>query len=74
VTVAKIQQGIPELKRDGNNVVASVSGNILNTDQSTLQTSGIMTQMEFNPKLCKSLEENTAEVVKNFHEFRKIGS
>jgi Zn-dependent M16 (insulinase) family peptidase len=71
VTVAKLQQNIPETKRDGNNVVSSVSGGLLKTKQSTLQAAGIMTQMTFIPQLAKALEENPAEIKQDFEELRK---
>ena len=71
VTVAKIQQSLPELKRDGSTVLNSVSSCLLSSEQSTSRAGSVLPQAEFIPKLAAQLQESPNEVIKDFEELRK---
>ncbi|KAH9950492.1 Metalloenzyme, LuxS/M16 peptidase-like protein [Amylocystis lapponica] len=71
VTIAKIQQSLPELKRDGDNILSSVSADLLYDESSTSRAGGILPQIEFIPKLAQQLQSSPDEVVKDFEEIRK---
>jgi hypothetical protein len=73
VTIAKIQQSLPESKRDGNTVVSSVSGQLLFDETSSLQASALMTQLEFVPKLTQLIKDNPQKVVKDLEQLRLYG-
>jgi Zn-dependent M16 (insulinase) family peptidase len=71
VTLAKIQQSLPELKRDGNNVLASVWANMLYADNSTSRAGGILPQTDFIPQLIQDLQTSTDKVIADFNELKK---
>ena len=70
VTVAKIQQNLPELKRDGNNVMASQATDLLYAASSTNRASTVLTMMDFIPRLTKELQDKPEETLKIFEEIR----
>ncbi|TBU62037.1 Metalloenzyme, LuxS/M16 peptidase-like protein [Dichomitus squalens] len=70
VTVAKIAQSLPEMKRDGDTVLGSVSAELLYAESSTSRMGGVVPQMEFIPKLAQQLQESPPEVVKDLEEIR----
>ncbi|PBK77299.1 hypothetical protein ARMSODRAFT_874850 [Armillaria solidipes] len=71
VTVAKIQQSLPELKRDGNTVLGSLWADLLYNESSTSRAGGVLPQIDFIPKLVKRLQEEPEKVVADFEEIRK---
>lgn len=72
VTIAKVQQSLPELKRDGSNVLASLwSDLVLYSQDSTSRAGGILPQLEFVPKLAKQLQESPSEVIADLEAIRK---
>ena len=71
VTCAKILQGLPELKRDGNTMLSSYSAELLYDQTSTARTNAISGQMKAIPELVKMLQENPEQVRKDFEEIRK---
>ncbi|KAH8102439.1 Metalloenzyme, LuxS/M16 peptidase-like protein [Cristinia sonorae] len=71
VNVAKIQQSLPELKRDGSTVLSSISSNLLSSEESTSRAGGILPQAEFIPKLAAQLQESPEEAIKDFEEIRR---
>ncbi|KIM85318.1 hypothetical protein PILCRDRAFT_817322 [Piloderma croceum F 1598] len=71
VTVAKIQQSLPELKRDGNNVLSSVWANMLYADNSTSRAGGILPQTDFIPQLVQNLQTSPDKVIADFNELKK---
>lgn len=71
VAVAKIQQNIPELKRDGNNVLSSQCAQLLYAENSTNRATTVFTLMEFVPALQTLLAEEPRKVVSMFEEIRK---
>ncbi|KAL6304310.1 Metalloenzyme, LuxS/M16 peptidase-like protein [Sparassis latifolia] len=72
VSVAKIQQSLPELKRDGDNVLSSVSAGLLYDESSTSLAGSVLSQIEFVPKLAKDLQESPDEAIQNFEEIRRL--
>lgn len=70
VVLAKIQQSLPELKRDGNTVLNSLWMNMLYNEKSTSRSAGVLSLMEFIPQLTKNLQEKPDEVIKDFEEIR----
>ncbi|KAK7463673.1 hypothetical protein VKT23_005614 [Stygiomarasmius scandens] len=71
VTIAKVQQSLPEMKRDGNTVLGSLWADLLHSESSTSRAGGILPQVEFMPKLAKQLQENPEQVLSDFEEIRK---
>jgi len=71
VNVAKILQALPELKRDGNTVMSSVSNVLLYDENSTNRANGVLVQMETLPKLAKALEESPEKVIAEFEQVRQ---
>ncbi|KAF8807490.1 hypothetical protein BYT27DRAFT_7189561 [Phlegmacium glaucopus] len=71
VVLAKIQQSLPEMKRDGGNVLGSLWASLMYDDNSTSRSGGVLSQAEFIPKLSKSLQESPSEVLADFEEIRK---
>jgi hypothetical protein len=70
VAAAKIQQSLPEMKRDGNTVLTSVNADLLYDESSTGRAGGLLTQMQFVPQLIQRLNEVPDEVVGEFADFR----
>ncbi|OCH95812.1 hypothetical protein OBBRIDRAFT_788022 [Obba rivulosa] len=71
VTIAKTQQALPELKRDGDNVLNSVTAELLYNERSTQRAGAVLPQVEFIPKLAQQLQTSPEEVIKDFEEIRK---
>ncbi|KAL0072062.1 hypothetical protein AAF712_000985 [Marasmius tenuissimus] len=71
VTIAKIQQSLPEMKRDGNTVLGSVWADVLFDRSSTSRAGGLIEQVDFIPKLAKQLQESPEEVIADFEAIRK---
>ncbi|KAF8307697.1 hypothetical protein DL93DRAFT_2064630 [Clavulina sp. PMI_390] len=70
VTAAKIQQGLPEMKRDGNTVANALFGEALWTESSASKVAGLMKQIEFNPALVEKLKAEPEAVVADLKKFR----
>ena len=70
MNIAKIQQSLPELKRDGDTVLNSVHSELLHAPSSTSRMGSVVPQMEFIPKLAEQLQEAPDEVIKDFEEIR----
>jgi Zn-dependent M16 (insulinase) family peptidase len=71
VNVAKIQQSLPELKRDGNNVLSSVWANLLYADNSTSRAGGILPQTYFIPQLIQDLQTSPDKVIADLNDLKK---
>lgn len=71
IVIAKIQQSLPELKRDGNNVLGSLWADLVYSNDSTSRAGGILPQVDYLPNLAKRLQENPAQVIAEFEEIRK---
>ena len=68
VTAAKIQQSLPEQKREGDTVAWSMSTTLM--FDSLQQANAVLEQSEFNPSIVKRLEEEPESVVKDLEAFR----
>lgn len=71
VTVAKIQQSLPEMKRDGNTVLVSTWHDLIYDESSTERANGVLRQIQFIPTLAKLLQESPDEVIADLEEIRK---
>jgi len=71
VTVAKIQQSLPEIKRDGHTVLSALCADLLYDETSTSRAGGVLVQTSFIPKLTKQLQESPAQVIADFEEIRR---
>jgi Zn-dependent M16 (insulinase) family peptidase len=74
VTIAKIQQSLPEMKRDGNTVLGSLWADVLYNETSTSRAGGILAQNDFIPNLAKQLVENPEQVIADLQEIRSYGT
>jgi Zn-dependent M16 (insulinase) family peptidase len=70
VAVAKIQQNLPELKRDGNTVLSAISSKQLYGPKSTSAAGTVLDQIDFIPKLSARLQEAPEEVIATFEKIR----
>lgn len=70
VVLAKIQQSLPELKRDGNTVLNSLWTSLIYNEKCTSRSAGVLALMEFIPQLTKNLQEKPDEVIKDFEDIR----
>ncbi|KAI0778573.1 Metalloenzyme, LuxS/M16 peptidase-like protein [Trametes elegans] len=70
VTIAKIQQSLPEMKRDGDTVLGSISAELLYDERSTARMGSVIPQIEFVPKLAQQLQDAPADVLRDFEEIR----
>ncbi|KXN89943.1 hypothetical protein AN958_04947 [Leucoagaricus sp. SymC.cos] len=71
VNVAKIQQNIPELKRDGSNVLGSLWSTIVYGDSNTSRANSVLIQMNFLQTLSQELQTNPDRTIATFNEIRK---
>ncbi|TIA96259.1 hypothetical protein E3P94_02416 [Wallemia ichthyophaga] len=69
VTAAKIQQGLPEQKREGDTVVWAMSTSLM--FDSLQQANAVLEQSEFNPTVIKRLEDDPKGVISDLEEFRR---
>ncbi len=72
VTIAKLQQSLPEMKRDGNTVLESAWADLIYSDRSTSRAVGVLPQIDFMPKLSQELQENPGSVIKAFEDIRRL--
>ncbi|KAF8271486.1 Metalloenzyme, LuxS/M16 peptidase-like protein [Lactarius quietus] len=71
ITVAQMQQALPGLKRDGSNVLSSVSSELLYAANSTTRASWVLIQSDFIPTLAEKIQSSPEEVSKSFEDIRK---
>ena len=71
VSAAKLAQSLPELKRDGSNVLSSIWAETVFDKSSTSLAGAILSQAEFVPKLIKDLQESPELVIAAFEKLRK---
>jgi hypothetical protein len=72
IDIAKIQQSLPEMKRDGSNVLGSLWSEMLFNEDSTTRSGSVLPQVEFIPKLAKELKDDPAKVIADFEQIRKF--
>jgi hypothetical protein len=71
VNVAKIQQTIPELKRDGSNVLGSLWSTTIYGDSNTSSANSVLNQMNFLQTLAQELQTDPEKTIATFEEIRK---
>ncbi|KAG6337340.1 hypothetical protein ID866_1765 [Astraeus odoratus] len=71
VSAAKVAQSLPELRRDGGNVLSSIWFESHFDKSSTSLASAVLPQSEFVPKLIAELRETPEKVVSDFEELRR---
>ena len=71
IVVAKTLQSLPELKRDGDNVLGSLWADLIYSENSTSRSGSILLQADFLPDLAKQLQDSPSEVVADFEEIRR---
>ncbi|KZW02722.1 hypothetical protein EXIGLDRAFT_732962 [Exidia glandulosa HHB12029] len=71
IAVAKIQQSLPETKRDGQKVQGSILASMINAPSSNSLASHIETQLEFIPKVAQRLQDEPEAVVAELELIRK---
>lgn len=71
VTVAKIQQSLPEAKRDGNAVVGALSETMLFSSASSSRAGAVLELMDFIPRLAETLKSSSEEVINNLESLRQ---
>ncbi|KAJ3568798.1 hypothetical protein NP233_g5473 [Leucocoprinus birnbaumii] len=72
VTVAKIQQNMPELKRDGSNVLSSLWATVVYGDNNTSTANSVIPQMNFVQNLAQEIQTNPDKTIATFKEIRKL--
>lgn len=68
--MAKIQQSLPEYKRDGSTVLNSLSTNLIYSEKSTGRASGVLSLVDSIPVLAKKLQDSPEEVIQEFEQIR----
>ncbi|KAH7100191.1 Metalloenzyme, LuxS/M16 peptidase-like protein [Auriculariales sp. MPI-PUGE-AT-0066] len=71
VVVAKIQQGLPEMKRDGRTVASSVFNGLVQTEASNTRATHVEAQLEHIPKIAQRLQDDPESVVRDLETIRK---
>ena len=72
ITLAKIQQSIPEMKRSGNTVLGAITSEQLYDETSTPRAGTILKQAEFIPGIIQQLQDEPKKVIEEFEVIKKI--
>ena len=71
ITAAKIQQSLPEMKRNGNTVLSAISSEQLYDETSTPRAGTVLSQAEFIPGLIQRLQDEPKKVIEEFEVIRR---
>ena len=71
ITVAKIQQSLPEMKRSGKTVLSAIASEQLYDETSTARAGTVLKQAEFIPGLILQLQDEPKTVTEEFELIRK---
>jgi len=71
ITVAKIQQSLPEMKRSGKTVLSAIASEQLYDETSTPRAGTVLKQAEFIPGLIQQLQDEPKKVTEEFELIRK---
>ncbi|EJD55672.1 hypothetical protein AURDEDRAFT_109912 [Auricularia subglabra TFB-10046 SS5] len=71
VTVAKLQQSLPETKRSGQRVLSSVMSSLMETSSANNRAWQVETQLEFFPQVAQQLQDDPESVVRDLETIRK---
>ena len=74
VTLAKVQQSLPQYKRDGNGVAGAIMIDLTYSASSTARYSTVTEMMEWVPRIAKELKENPKEVVQKLKKVQAISA
>lgn len=74
VTIAKIQQSLPQYKRDGNGVAGAVSTDLTYDASCTAGYSTVTRMMDWVPRISKELKESPKEVVQKMNKVLAIST
>jgi len=74
VTIAKLQQSLPQYKRDGNGVASAVSIDLTFDASCTVRYSTVTGMMDWVPRVAKELKENPKEVVRKMKKVQAIST
>lgn len=72
VTLAKVQQSIPEMKRDGNSVTRSVFNDLAFDSTLTSKNAGVTSIMEWIPRMAAEVQENVQGVIEKLESVRRL--
>lgn len=72
VTIAKMQQSLPQYKRDGSGVAGAVSSDLTFDASCTARCATVTGMMEWVPRISKELKENPKEVVRKMKKVQAI--
>lgn len=72
VTIAKMQQSLPQYKRDGNGVAEAVSSDLTYDASCTARCGTVTGMMEWVPRISKELKENPKEIVRRMKKVQAI--
>ena len=71
ITVAKIQQSLPEMKRSGKTVLSAIASEQLYDETSTPRAGTVLKQAEFIPGLIQQLQDEPKKVIGEFEAIRQ---
>ena len=71
VTAAKIQQSLPEAKRNGDTMVNCLSGELVFEPLSTIRATSVLNQVKYIPHLLEKLKTTPDEVVADMLSLRQ---
>lgn len=74
VTLAKVQQSLPQYKRDGNGVAGAITTDLTYDASCTARYSTVTEMMEWVPRIAKELKENPKEVVQKLKKVQAISA
>ena len=74
VTIAKLQQSLPQYKRDGNGVAGAVSTDLMYDASCTARYSTVTAMMEWIPRIAKELKENPKDLVQKLKRVQAIST
>lgn len=71
ITVAKIQQSLPEMKRSGKTVLSAIATEQLYDETSTSRAGTVLSQAEFLPGLIQRLQDEPSKVIEDYETIRR---
>lgn len=74
ITLAKVQQSLPEMKRDGSSMARSVFSDLTYDKTLTSSYAGITSLMEWIPRLAAEVQDNVQSVVEKLEKVRALSA
>lgn len=72
VTIAKMQQSLPEIKRDADTVLGNTLIDVMYSAKSSLKANSLFNQLEHIPQLVEMIQTNPSEIVAKLELLRKF--